>query len=67
MEKDTAVKMFFKESLPDQDVFSESRYFTGGKTLENHFLLKNKRLQVLICEDMWTSPRLCQTTYYHLP
>ena len=56
LEKGTNIKMFFKESLPDQDVFSESRYFTRGNTAESFFILKNKRIQVLICEDMWALP-----------
>ena len=56
LEKGAAVKMFFKEFLPDQDVFSESRHFMRGNTAENFFRLKSKRIQILVCEDMWALP-----------
>ena len=44
---------FFKERLPDQDVFCESRWFQPGRMQDNFFFLKNQRVQVLVCEDMW--------------
>ena len=57
-QKNQPPKFFFKESLPDQDVFYESRYFVPGKISDNFFILKNKRVQVLICEDMWRHPKM---------
>ena len=57
-QKDRPPKFFFKEHFPNQDVFCESRYFVPGKISENFFMLKNKRIQVLICEDMWQNPQL---------
>ena len=49
---------FSKEFLPDQGVFFESRYFERGRIEKNFFYWKNKKVQVLICEDIWrVSPR----------
>ena len=54
--KGSPLKFFFKESLPNQDVFCESRYFTSGNTFNNFFFLNKTRIQILICEDMWNKP-----------
>ena len=53
LQKGKPPQAFFKERLPDQDVFCESRWFQPGKMQDNFFFLKNQRVQVLICEDMW--------------
>ena len=44
---------FLKEFLPDQSVFFESRYFEKGSVEKNFFYWKNKRIQILVCEDLW--------------
>ena len=44
---------FKKQLLPVYDVFDESRHFAFGKVEKNNFKFKGKRIQVLICEDMW--------------
>ena len=53
LKKSSSPRFFFKESLPNQDVFCESRYFTPGNVSNNFFLFNNTRIQILICEDMW--------------
>ena len=49
---------FAKEFLPDQSVFFESRYFQSGKVKNNFFYWKKKRIQILICEDLWHDPKM---------
>ena len=44
---------FAKEFLPNQGVFYESRYFEKGEVKKNFFYWKNKKIQILICEDLW--------------
>lgn len=48
--------VFSKRFLSNEDVFCESRYFNPGEISNKFFLLKEKRVQVLICEDMWSNP-----------
>ena len=52
-EKDKTTKFFAKEFLPDRGVFFESRYFEKGKVKNNFFYWKTKKIQILICEDLW--------------
>ena len=52
-EKGKPPLFFAKEFLPDQGVFFESRYFEKGETKKNFFYWKKKKIQVLICEDLW--------------
>ena len=59
LEKNSPIKLFFKKSLSDKDVFFESRHFTPGDIHKN-FLLNNTRIQVLVCEDMWAQPSFSQ-------
>ncbi len=44
---------FHKELLPVYDVFDDSRHFAEGKIANNHFEVNGKKIQLLICEDMW--------------
>lgn len=44
---------FAKEFLPDQGVFFESRYFAKGRVKDNFFFHQGKKVQILICEDIW--------------
>ena len=52
-EKGKKALFFPKEFLPNQGVFFESRYFAPGQTEKNVFHWKNKKIQILICEDLW--------------
>lgn len=46
-----------KSLLPTYDVFDESRYFRAGE-IKNHLLkIKDQKVLVLICEDMWAWER----------
>ncbi len=44
----------FKHTLPNTGVFDEKRYFSYGGTLPNIYELKENKLGILICEDLWT-------------
>ncbi len=44
---------FSKELLPVYDVFDDSRHFSPGQVKDNHFEINGKKIQLLICEDMW--------------
>ena len=58
LEKSKKTRFFAKEFLPDQGVFYESRYFAPGKALNNTFTKKGKKIQILICEDLWRAKGL---------
>ena len=57
LEKNQPIQFFAKEYLPNSQVFYESRYFTPGKVKNNFFMFKNKRIQLLICEDLWQTSK----------
>ncbi|MCZ0932757.1 MAG: NAD+ synthase [Oligoflexia bacterium] len=63
IEKNKKARFFAKEFLPDQSVFFESRYFQKGKAAENFFYWKNKKIQVLVCEDFWKFSQLKKTDF----
>ncbi|MCY4643333.1 MAG: NAD(+) synthase [Bacteriovoracales bacterium] len=47
--------IYRKQLLPGYDIFDEPKYFTPGT--ENKVLsFRGKKLALLICEDMWSSP-----------
>ena len=53
-----------KKSLPNYDIFNESRYFTRGT--ENKIIdFMGKRIGLLICEDMWPSNHYSQDAASH--
>lgn len=56
IQKKRKTQFFHKELLPTFDVFDEARFIEPGKQSENHFVLNKKRVQLLICEDMWAWP-----------
>ncbi len=58
LEKNKKAKFFTKAFLPDENVFYESRYFKKGSIKDNIFFLKNKKIQILICEDLWQAKTL---------
>ncbi len=45
-------KVFHKTLLPEYDIFNEKRYFKSGDT-DNTFTLKNLKIGIQICEDLW--------------
>ena len=59
--KKNKIQFFTKEFLPDQNVFFESRYFKKGQAKNNFFYWKNKKIQILICEDFWHFSELKKT------
>ena len=61
IEKNKKLRFFAKEFLPDRGVFFESRYFQKGDYQKNFFYCKNKKIQLLICEDFWKISRLKRT------
>ncbi|MCK9225647.1 MAG: NAD+ synthase [Candidatus Muirbacterium halophilum] len=43
----------FKSLLPQYDVFDDRHYFFEGKEDADTFMLKGKKIGMLICEDAW--------------
>ena len=68
LQKNKPAKMFSKEYLADYNVFDETRYFSKGNVKDNFFFIRaysttgeglatqDKRLQILICEEIWQNP-----------
>ena len=56
IQKNKKIKIFSKQYLADYDVFDEKRYFKMGSLKDNFFSLKNKKIQILICEELWQTP-----------
>lgn len=52
-EKGKKPVFFSKEYLPNQEIFFESRYFKKGEAKNNVFYWKKRKIQILICEDLW--------------
>lgn len=44
---------YHKQILPNYGVFDERRYFTPGQSAPPILNIKNQRLAILICEDLW--------------
>lgn len=47
------VARYHKQHLPNYGVFDEQRYFTQGEAIPCIFNIKNYRLGLCICEDIW--------------
>lgn len=47
------VARYYKQHLPNYDVFDEQRYFSKGPATPCTFMLKNRRFGLCICEDIW--------------
>lgn len=47
------VQTYHKQNLPNYGVFDESRYFTPGGKNPCILKIKNVRIGICICEDMW--------------
>ncbi len=51
--QDARVAVYHKQILPNYDVFDEKRYFTSGETQACIIKVKNQRIALCICEDLW--------------
>ena len=60
LQKGKAPLVFAKEHLAFENIFFENRYFVPGEVLKNIFIWKKKRVQILICEDLWKVKKLNQ-------
>ncbi len=49
----TRIALYYKQALPNYGVFDEARYFTPGPAESCILQIKNYRLGLCICEDMW--------------
>ncbi len=58
LKKNQAQKIFSKQILADHNVFDETRYFTPGRISHNFFYIHKKKIQILICEEMWQIQKL---------
>ncbi|MBI2785921.1 MAG: NAD+ synthase [Legionella longbeachae] len=47
------INEYHKQNLPNYEVFDEARYFTPGKKHPCILEIKNYKVGVLICEDIW--------------
>lgn len=56
IEEQKIKKIFRKELLPTGDVFDEARFIEKGQLKDNFFKLKDKKLFLTICEDIWAWP-----------
>ncbi len=55
-----------KKELPNYGVFDELRYFKSLSTKRNFFKFQNKKIEFLICEDMWSDKYLQDKIYKKL-
>ncbi len=53
LQKNKKIKIYSKALLADSNVFNESRYFKKGDMTDHFFYLQTRRIQLLICEEMW--------------
>lgn len=55
-----------KNLLPSYNVFDERRYFNPGREIKT-FLIKGKKVAVMICEDIWQHSGCIETRYPNDP
>jgi NAD+ synthase (glutamine-hydrolysing) len=68
IQKGKKTRFFHKELLPTGDVFDEARFIESGKTKNNFFNLKGRRILLTICEDIWAWPHSKgRNQYQHNP
>ena len=51
--KGERIALYHKQHLPNYGVFDERRYFSPGNAEPCWFMLKNHRIGLCICEDIW--------------
>lgn len=49
------VTKYYKQKLPNYKIFDEARYFTPGKRVPCILEIKNYKVGIIICEDLWQS------------
>jgi NAD+ synthase (glutamine-hydrolysing) len=47
------VTEYYKQNLPNYEIFDEARYFTPGKKNPCILEIKNHKVGLVICEDLW--------------
>lgn len=57
------VNQYCKQLLPNYGIFDEKRYFTQGPSHPCILTIKNQRLGILICEDIWQEEPIQQLLY----
>jgi NAD+ synthase (glutamine-hydrolysing) len=57
------IRIYHKQNLPNHSVFDEKRYFTAGDKAFI-FTIKNQRIALLICADIWDSETVKETAKY---
>ncbi len=68
MKKGEILNQFHKELLPSYDVFDETRHFESGRLVDNIFKMKDKKILVTICEDIWGwSTNKHKSSFYNNP
>lgn len=53
LHKRKTVTIYHKQNLPNYEVFDEDRYFTPGKKNPCILEIKNYKVGICICEDVW--------------
>lgn len=53
LNKTSKPRIFNKQLLPTYDVFDEYRHLEHGETRKNILTIKNKKILITICEDIW--------------
>ena len=56
LKKNQTPKIFSKSILANEGIFEESRFFHTGDLQKNAFSFHKKRVQLLICEELWKLP-----------
>ncbi len=64
IEKNKKTKYFHKQLLPTGDVFDEARFVESGRIKDNFLRIKNKKILLTICEDIWAWPEKDGTSPY---
>lgn len=53
LERGKKMRLFNKERLPSYDIFDETRHLVPGSMAKGAVRIKNRRLWITICEDIW--------------
>ncbi len=56
IQKGKQTKFFHKQLFPPGDVFDEDRFMESGRVQDNFLKIKNKRILLTLCEDIWGWP-----------
>jgi len=53
IQKGKIIHTIYKNKLPNHSVFNENRYFSIKENTSNIITIKNTKVAIFICEDMW--------------